>query len=250
MTDVFPEEIVTEVREEEYVKDYLDSPNLQKIAIDFIKIASQDKGKESEIKYETLEYEKFGNVEEMVKHTFPNLLAEDDSEVGTASQCVHEINLMTGTKPIKQRARRIPINLRDEFKKCIDKMLERGIIRPSKSEWSSPTVLVRKKTGELRVCIDYRMLNIVTVKDSYPLPNVEDFIYRLNKKIYKTTMDAIDGYFLVKLAEKDKHLTAFVTDDGLYEFNVMPFGLTNAPATFQRMMNHVLANEIGHTCLV
>ena len=78
MTDVFPEEIVTEVREEEYVKDYLDSPNLQKILIDFIKIASQDKGKESEIKYETLEYEKFGNVEEMVKHTFPNLLAEDD----------------------------------------------------------------------------------------------------------------------------------------------------------------------------
>ena len=97
MTYIFPEEIVNEVREEEYVKDYLDSPNLQKIAIDFIKIASQEKGVESERKYETPQYEKFGNVEEMVKNTFPNLLAEDNTEVGTASQCVHEINLMAGT---------------------------------------------------------------------------------------------------------------------------------------------------------
>ena len=90
-------------------------------------------------------------------------------------------------------------------------MIERGIIRPSQSEWASPTVLVKKKTGELRIYIDYRALNNATIRDSYPLPIIEDFIYRLRNASVFTTKDAADGYFLVNMSEKDKHLTAFIT---------------------------------------
>ena len=86
--------------------------------------------------------------------------------------------------------------------------------------------------------------------DSYPLPFIEDFIYRLRNASVFTTRDAEDGCFLVNMAEKNKHLTAFITEWGLLEFNVMYFGLTNAPATFQRMMNRILSLELGQICLV
>ena len=117
----------------------------------------------------------FPNVESMIKSVFPQLLAEENSQVGLALNCVHEINLKPGTKPIKQKFRRDPVNLRDELKKSIDSMLERGIIRHSTwNYWTSPIVLVRKKTGELRV------LNEATIKDAYPILNIEDLVYQLN----------------------------------------------------------------------
>ena len=119
-------------------------------------------------------------------------------------------------------------------------MLERGIIRHSTSEWASPIVLVRKKTGELRVCIDYRVLNDATIKDAFPIPNIEDLVYQLNLMLIATTFDLAESYNQVLVREEDRPKTAFATDRGLYECNVMSFGLTNVPATFQRMMTMIL----------
>ena len=125
---------------------------------------------------------------------------------------MHEINFKPGSKPVKQRLRRVPVNLRAELKKSIDSMLERGIIRHSTSEWASPIVLVRKKTGELRVCIDYRVLNEATIKDAFPIPNIEDLVYQLNLMIIATTFDLAESYNQVLVREEDRSKTAFATD--------------------------------------
>ena len=191
----------------------------------------------------------FNTVEGMIKEVFPQLLNKEDYKVGQAKNCTHEIRLKPGTTPIKHRVRRVPVHLRDELKACIDSMLERGIIRPSKSEWAAPLVLVRKKDGTLRVCVDYRDLNNATVKDAYPMPNIDDIIYRLYSLEIASTFDLVEGYNQVEMREEHKSICAFATDWGLFEPNVMTFGLTNAPATFQRMMNEVLGEEIDKCCL-
>ena len=140
------------------------------------------------------------------------------------------------------------------MKKSIDSMLAGGIIRHSTSKWASPIVLVRKITGELRECIDYRVLNEATVKDAFPIPNIEDLVYQLNLMIIATTFDLAESYNQVLVKEEDKAKTVYATDweysRGLYECNVMSFGLTNAPETFQRLMTMILGSEIGETCLV
>ena len=153
--DANENESQTKVIDEEDFRDkYLTEQHMTKIAIDLITIAGQE-SKPDTILPASVNCKEFSTVEEMVKQIFPQIIATDETPVGTATTCVHEIHLKPGTRPVKQRIRQVPINLREEFKKCIDKMIERGIIRPSQSEWASPTVLVKKKTGELRICIDY-----------------------------------------------------------------------------------------------
>mgnify|MGYP002474891603 FL=1 len=125
-----------------------------------------------------------------------------------------------------------------------------GIIRPSNSPWSSPILLVQKKDGTKRFCVDYHKLNSVTKKDVYPIPRIEDVLERLNGMKNFTTLDLVQSYYQIAVAEEDKEKTAFVTEQGSYEYNVMPFGLTNAPATFQRLMNLVLAGPNWKMCLV
>jgi len=120
-------------------------------------------------------------------------------------------------------------------------MLANKIIRPSRSPWSSPVVLVIKKDGTIRFCIDYRKLNNITIKDVYPLPRIDDSLSTLANNSYFSTLDLCSGYWQIPVAEADKVKTAFITHSGLFEWNVMPFGLTNAPATFQRYMDIVLA---------
>ena len=129
-------------------------------------------------------------------------------------------------------------------------MLDQGVIEPSDSPWASPVVLVRKKDGSLRYCIDYRRLNSVTIKDSYPLPRIDESLDSLSNTKYFSTLDLASGYWQIGLDEDAKRKSAFCTTSGLFQFKVMPFGLTNAPATFQRLMERVLAGLQWQICLV
>lgn len=129
-------------------------------------------------------------------------------------------------------------------------MLDMNIIRPGKGSWSSPIVCVPKKGGEIRICVDFRKLNQVNKKDAYPMPNLEEVVGSITKARYFTCLDVKSGYHQIVVQESDREKNAFVTQDGLYEFNVLPFGLCNAPATFQRLMNKILAPVLGDRVVV
>lgn len=125
-------------------------------------------------------------------------------------------------------------------KDIVNELLRNGIIRESSSSYVSPVVLVKKKNGETRMCIDFRKLNSITTKDNYPLPCIDDQIDRLEGATYFTSLDLRSGYHQIPLEENSKPFTAFVTPNGQYEYNRMPFGLCNAPRTFQRFMSSIL----------
>jgi hypothetical protein len=132
----------------------------------------------------------------------------------------------------------------------IAEMLRQGIIRPSVSPWASPVVLVKKKSGDYRFCIDYRRLNAVTKRDVYPLPRMDDVFDRISGEKFFSSLDLMSGYWQVPAAEADRSKTAFITPDGLYEFLRLPFGLNNTPSTFQRLMDIVLTRLKWQMCLV
>ena len=119
-------------------------------------------------------------------------------------------------------------------------MQSRGVIEPSRSPWASPVVLVRKRDGTHRFCVDYRALNAVTKPDSFPLPRIDDLLDQLGSSKYFSTVDLASGFWQIRMHPTAQEKTAFVTHQGLYEFRVMPFGLTNAPAVFQRLMQQVV----------
>ena len=179
-----------------------------------------------------------------------NLFASSNFDLGRTAVVKHKINTGPNEKPIKQGVRRIPLHLSQEVDKQVNEMLEKDVIEPSNSPWASPVVLVRKKDGTMRFCIDYRRLNEVTVKDAYPLPNIDEAFDHLSGHAMFSTLDLNSGYWQVAIEEKDKPKTAFVTRRGLFQFKVMPFGLTCAPATFERLMETVLAGLQWDKCLV
>ena len=129
-------------------------------------------------------------------------------------------------------------------------MLKKGVIEPSSSPWTSPIVLVKKKDGSTRFCVDYRKLNEVTVKDSYPLPRIDDFLDALAGCSWFSTLDLCSGYWQVAMNEEDKPKTVFSTGNGLYQFTVMSFGLCNAPATFEWLMEMLLSGLPWEVCLL
>ena len=180
---------------------------------------------------------------------FADVFAFDDTDLGRTKKLHHTIST-ENCQPIRQAARRMPVYHKEEVRKLIEDMLKRDVIQPSKSPWASPIVIVRKKDGSARFCVDYRKLNMVTRKDAYPLPRIDDTLDTLSGSQWFSTLDLLSGYWQVELAGKDREKTAFVTQDGLFEFKVIPFGLCNAPATFQRLMDLVLAGVQWSQCLV
>ena len=152
-----------------------------------------------------------------------------------------EFQIDTGdTTPLRQRARRMPFAVRKEVARQLHAMQETGVVQPSSSPWASPVVLVRKKDGSHRFCVDYRQLNSATRLDSYPLPRIDDLLDVLGQAQYFTTLDLAAGYWQIPVHQDSIPKTAFITPQGLYEFRVMPFGLTNAPSAFQRLMQGIL----------
>lgn len=161
----------------------------------------------------------------------------------------HKIKL-TDSCPIKQAPRRIPLHLQKEVDGILEEMKEQGVIEESESPWVFLAVLVKKKEGSLRFCIDYRKLNAVTIKDSYPLPRIDDIMDNLEGNCWYCTLDLKSGYWQIKIDPKDREKTAFSIGKGLWQFTVMPFGLCNAPGTFERLMEIVLKELLAKICFV
>ena len=141
---------------------------------------------------------------------------------------------------IKMKPYRTPIKHREVIDKAINEMLDVDVIRRSRSPWSFPVVIVDKKDGSKQFCVDFRKLNQITKKNSYPLPLIDDILALLGKAKCFTSLDLNSGYWQVAMDEKDKETTAFSCHKGLFEFNVIPFGLSNALAVFQEFMSVVL----------
>ncbi|GBN26385.1 Retrovirus-related Pol polyprotein from transposon 297 [Araneus ventricosus] len=180
---------------------------------------------------------------------FQNLFSASDSDVSRCNMTQHRIN--TGNHPpIKQYPRRLPLAKKEEAERLVKEMVDNGIIEESSGPWASPIVLVKKKDGSTRFCVDYRKLNKITIKDSYPLPRIDDTLDALNGNQWFSTLDLKSGYWQVEIQPEDKEKTAFTTGQGLWQFKVMPFGLRNAPATFERLMETVLRGLTSEACLV
>jgi predicted aspartyl protease len=171
--------------------------------------------------------------------TYEDVFAKSEFDLGTFTEIEHSIE--TGSaRPIKQRMRRTPACFADEEEAHLKKMLNAGVIKESVSEWASAPVLIRKRDKSVRWCIDYRALNNVTIKDTFPLPLVDDCLDTLAGNSWFSKLDANSAYWQVRIKEEDRHKTAFVTKYGLFEHVKMGFGLCNAPATFSRVVNLVL----------
>ncbi|XP_078495885.1 uncharacterized protein LOC144751873 [Ciona intestinalis] len=175
-----------------------------------------------------------------------NLLRSHERAFSTSSNDLGQTSLMkhdidTGdANPIRLPPRRTSYHARQQIENIIIEMKEQNLIRHSTSPWSSPIVLVKKKSGEMRFCVDYRRLNDVSKKNSYPIPRVDDSLDEMSGSVYFSTLDLKSGYWQIPMDHESREKTAFSSHVGLYEFNVMPMGLSNSAATFQNLMRIVL----------
>lgn len=171
----------------------------------------------------------------------PDVFAQHDLDFGRTDKVAHHIKLSDET-PFKQRPRPIHPADVEAVRKHIQELLQTGVIRESESPFSSPIVVVRKKDGTVRLCIDYRKLNLQTIKDAYALPKLEDTFSALSGSQWFSVLGLKSGYYQIEVEEADKAKTAFVCPLGFWEFNRMPQGITNAPSTFQRLMERCMGD--------
>jgi hypothetical protein len=179
-----------------------------------------------------------------------DIFSKNDEDIGHYTKIKHEIHL-SDNRPFKQKYRRIPPAMVDEVREHIDQLLHAGIIRKSYSQYASNVVLVRKKNGTLRMCVDYRLLNSKTLKDQYALPRIEDILDTLKGAKYFSVVDMKSGYHQLDIKEEHKERTAFQLGPlGFYEFNRLPFGLCKSPATYQRVIQECLGDLNYKICVI
>jgi hypothetical protein len=175
---------------------------------------------------------------------FPDLFPEDLPGMPPKLKVEFAIELLPGTAPISKRAYRVSGPELVELKKQIDELSEKGCISPSTSPWAAPLLFVEKKDGTRRMCIDYRALNEVTIKNKYPLPRIEDLFDQLRGASVFSKIDLRSGYHQLRIRPSDIPKTTIITKYGLHEFTVMSFGLTNAPAFIMNLMNNVFMDYL------
>ena len=197
------------------------------------------------------------NLDEQEKVSLRNLLidyedvfAKHDFDLGEFTALTHKID--TGdARPIKCGLRRTPLGFQDKEEEHLNKMLDTGIIQPSISDWAAAPVIVRKKCGSYRYCLDYRGLNSVTRKDNFPLPLIEECLDTLADNQYFSTLDMASGYWQILIDPAGRYKTAFLTKYGLFEHVRLAMGLCNSPATYQRAADakadvHAIVDPIAH----
>ncbi|GJX86154.1 putative reverse transcriptase domain-containing protein [Tanacetum coccineum] len=170
---------------------------------------------------------------------FPEVFPEDLPGLPPTRQVEFQIDLVPGAAPVARAPYRLAPSEMEELSTQLQELSDKGFIRPSSSPWGAPVLFVKKKDGSFRMCIDYRELNKLTVKNRYPLPRIDDLFDQLQGSSVYSKIDLRSGYHQLRVRNEDIPKTAFRTRYGHYEFQVMPFGLTNAPAVFMDLMNRV-----------
>ena len=172
---------------------------------------------------------------------YKDIFASELHELGQTNIIQHTID--TGTeRPIWQRAYQAILPDQQFISEEIQRMLNANIIQPSTSPWASPIVVVSKKNGKKRFCVDYRKLNGITKKDAYPLPRIDEMMDTLGEAHWFSSMDLTSGYWQIGMEPESISKIAFISREGLYEFKVISFGLCNAPATFQHAIDNILGD--------
>ncbi|GJU11987.1 putative reverse transcriptase domain-containing protein [Tanacetum coccineum] len=191
------------------------------------------------------------NIENLsVVREFADVFPDELPGLPPAREIEFGIELISGAEPISKAPYRMaPVELK-ELKEQLQEMLENGFIRPSVSPWGAPVLFVKKKDGSMRLCIDYRELNRITIRNRYPLPRIDDLFDQLQGAKYFSKIDLRSGYHQLRVREQDISKTAFRTRYGHYEFLVMPFGLTNAPAVFMDLMNRIFHEYLDKFVIV
>ncbi|KAI3700447.1 hypothetical protein L2E82_45076 [Cichorium intybus] len=224
-----------------WIKIQGERPRLRMPVISFAQARSSvSKGGTSYLAYVSVaKSEQAGKESIKIVNEFPDVFPEELPGLPPDRQVEFAIELVLGAAPVARAPYRLAPSEMEELRKQLEELLDLGFFRPSSSPWRAPILFVKKKYGSMRMCIDYRELNKITVKNKYPLPRIDDLFDQLQGATYFSKIDLRSGYHQLKIRESDILKTAFRTRYGHYEFLVMPFGLTNAPAAFMDLMNRI-----------